>query len=528
MVYFQFLVAVAAGYFGRLPDASHLSILNYGSSVGPPGSSRRARRARKRARFFKPCLEGLEERVTPDIMSWNGSTTDGQWYTAANWTPGWVPRSIDDVYIADVTPNPDPSISISQTFNQAFANSVHVQNSGNLWVHAPLTVTGSLSIDASSKLYTDSSITANQVSNSGQLNSFGSTITATVTNATGGTLQTDTNPLSITGSLSSDGNVAIGGYVGQPSSLSVSRNYTQTSNGALTVYGSGNFSSSALNVTGTATLAGTLATGSGSPAANPTRNKTPTIISAASVTGMFSNNTVTWGKYTWTINYPAAATSVQLYVPQAGVNPANEQFLATPGVEGEGMLANFSSTAGSGLTASSYAVWIDWGDGDTTQAERMDGSSVQGYDIFGVHTFNAEGFYDGSITVTDTYSNVSWSAPLQFQVTPGGYAPSRLAAATGKAVMAAPAAPSALLPLLPANSGPAVPAGGNGALTVSGAVSAAPFLPGLAPPAATVPAADAAAVDEVLSHASADLNLWPAEAGLRALPLDAYFAGLPG
>jgi hypothetical protein len=54
---------------------------------------------RRRARF-RPCLEALEDRLAPAIVSWTGLAGDGNWSTPANWSSRAVPTAADDVLIS--------------------------------------------------------------------------------------------------------------------------------------------------------------------------------------------------------------------------------------------------------------------------------------------------------------------------------------------------------------------------------------------------------------------------------------------
>lgn len=59
-----------------------------------------AREARRhRVRYFRPCLEGLEERVVPAVDEF--IALSGAWTTAANWSTGALPGAMDTAYIPD-------------------------------------------------------------------------------------------------------------------------------------------------------------------------------------------------------------------------------------------------------------------------------------------------------------------------------------------------------------------------------------------------------------------------------------------
>jgi hypothetical protein len=508
MISLQALVAAAAGFFGLPPDASHLSVLNNVSPPEPPRGGRRARRARKRGRFFTPCLEGLEQRLVPATNTWKDGiqgTNLNDWGTPTNWSLGHVPLNTEDVVISQTPGRNNPLISVPEV-----ANSVTIQNAGNLTVNkGTLDVGTAISIDTNSQLEVSQTVTANTVTNSGSLMMYaanGTTLKATVSNLSSGVLQTDSRNESIVGNVSNAGILSIGGENTAPGPLNVTGDFTQTDTGTLQLYGSGNFTYSTLNVSGTAKPYGTLATVSDG-STNPSRTLTPTIITAGFVTGSFQNRSVPWGDYTWIVFYPAAATSVQLYVPLGTVGTSGSAYEQVAGQAPGEWEWLFTSADGSapGLTIDDYEFDLAWGDGSVSTSTAAGSSSdimivqvpnaTNEYQIFGKHTYANAGLYTVTATVTDNHSSVSWQNAQQ-----------------GILVDPPPQRPQAFRPQVESR----------------GQVAAAPALPGLAPAAATVPAVNAAAVDAALVATAADLHLWPADAGLRARPLDAYFAGLAG
>src|SRR5438105_15620069 len=126
MVHFLMeLAKLPAGFFSA--DAADFSLLNKASPSDPPRSGGRARRARKKSHFFRPVVEGMEERIVPDAISWVGGVDvnkPSDWGTAVNWQPQRAPTSIDDVTITAVASNTSPIISAAG----AKAQSVSITN----------------------------------------------------------------------------------------------------------------------------------------------------------------------------------------------------------------------------------------------------------------------------------------------------------------------------------------------------------------------------------------------------------------
>src|ERR1700722_2792113 len=58
----------------------------------------RINRAERHAKFRRPWIEALEDRLAPAVDTWN-ITGSGNWDTAANWSTGNVPGSSDTAVI---------------------------------------------------------------------------------------------------------------------------------------------------------------------------------------------------------------------------------------------------------------------------------------------------------------------------------------------------------------------------------------------------------------------------------------------
>src|SRR5579883_2117934 len=121
----------------------------------PPVQSRLKGRNRLPRLYFRPWLEGLEDRLVPSgsptsTAHWVGSAGDASWSRAANWDTGVVPNAGTAVVMGTTA-----AVSTS-TVDAGFANgavaSLAVSGSIHLSLDAPPTVLGPLTAAGSSLL----------------------------------------------------------------------------------------------------------------------------------------------------------------------------------------------------------------------------------------------------------------------------------------------------------------------------------------------------------------------------------------
>src|SRR5262245_24830568 len=83
------------------------------------GSTRRAARSR-----YGLCVEALEDRLAPAVVSWDGGGDGTRWRNAQNWSNNQLPTAADDVTI-NISPTSTVNI-LHDTGNDAI-NSLQCQ-----------------------------------------------------------------------------------------------------------------------------------------------------------------------------------------------------------------------------------------------------------------------------------------------------------------------------------------------------------------------------------------------------------------
>jgi hypothetical protein len=239
------------------------------------GPSRRGRSAE--ARFFRPELLRLDDRLVPSTVVWNGGPdgTGTLWNDPTNWVGGHVPRSNDDAVIdanfAGITIVANQDVMIHSVTSEAalqitggtfFITSDSLIDNNVLVSHDPHT-------DHATLMFVGTLTVSGAFTQTG-----GTTVLLTTTAHPDTTLDTAFVDIqggrligegTITGDVRNAGTIELGPLLDPArfpaGTLNIGGNYTQTADGVLVVkvgqQGS-DLRSDFLNVAGTATLDGTL------------------------------------------------------------------------------------------------------------------------------------------------------------------------------------------------------------------------------------------------------------------------------
>jgi hypothetical protein len=240
------------------------------------GPSRRGRSAQ--ARFFRPELLPLEDRLVPSTVVWNGGSngTGTLWNDPTNWVGGHVPRSNDDAVIdasfAGTTITANQGVTIHSVTSEAalqitggrffilsdsridndllVAQDPHSQDAATLMFIGTLTVRGAFTQTGGTTVLLTT------------VDHNDTTLDTAFVDIQGGRLIGEGT---ITGSVQNAGTIELGPLLDPArfpaGTLNIGGNYTQTADGVLVVkvgQQGPDLRSDFLNVAGTATLDGTL------------------------------------------------------------------------------------------------------------------------------------------------------------------------------------------------------------------------------------------------------------------------------
>jgi hypothetical protein len=373
-------------------------------------------------------------------------------------------------------------------------------------VNGSLVVANAINNNASIALAAGSALQAVNLTNNGFIDmQNGSTVVANVTT----NRRFDSRgSVTIQGNLANTASLSLMG----PSTdlLTITGDFNQAGGASLFMRADNN-GCAWLKVGATASLAGDLIISTPGGANDPKRSNVFNPVTYNVLQGNFNQNTLRLGKYTFISSYGAGAQV--LWVPPGGFNPEFMEWWTGVGIWGDSGKPWWLGTApdgyAPGLTQDNYSVSIDWGNG--TGSGTIAGDNPF-YQVYAGNEYSSAGDYTVTVTVTDTYSGVSWDGPpMTFHVSDGGgFAP----------MMASqPAAPTTAARGATFDTSAASPAGASS--VTSGAVAAVPA--GAIQQPSLQPQFD----DPSCTLALASLTQTKDGTG-SLMALDSYFAGLPG